>query len=495
MPSNNPLIIRVAALACLALACLFYIGLPLEEDQRSSIACAQQGDYLAAFPECMPASYHLRGIGHKVLNYFGYRSARTLAGTSENWLFEPVFKLWVLAFYSLTLVMAMAACKQTLRKFGLDHVVVFALSLAALVTTSSEVFFQAEEISVLLIVVGLAMSLGDSRIIRNLAGLPLALTFSMKGVTLSLAMLAIIARLAAFPQDRKGLMQFFLSFCVFTLLVVAATFVFLPQEIRDLRDTAWIEGSQFTVFDRIKNTWKALRCSFDELPMVIVGLFAAIPVLLFILSERRWLQGACFALLWIGPVAPALIQGKGFIYHVAGFLVPSLCSIVALYAIITIKRLPLPWQAGSACIPIVLCFLFTGPVPLFGAFNYWHVVARRQNEVRLFSDWNRTYALPDQNDIFYLTAGDAAFYTQAKSYLRYFVPITLQRVSRNPRLVALDRFKEDYKAALDYHGKFIILDERWFQEPFAKLPELRHKLDTEYQRVANSVPWALYQRK
>lgn len=489
-------LVRWACLVLVLAATVFHIALPIEEDQRSSFACAEQGEYLStAFPATITDSYHLRGIGHKLLNYVIYKALKAVIGCDDKLHFEVGVKVFTAFFYLFISALSVWLARLYLRSKHVAPLVCWALVSAALLTTTPQVHFQAEEISVVLVMLGLGMSLNPSRIVQLLAGLPLALTFSMKGITLALGCLAIVARFAIEPRDWRAVLRLTGSFIICSGFVIVTTWLLFPQELRDLRDTALIEDAQFTITDRVMNTWRAVRRGFVEMPMVISGLIATIPVFLHYVSGKKFRPALGLAILWMAPLVPALVQGKGFIYHLAGFLVPALISVIALHSIVRRGGLAWPWQLGTACIPVFICFLFTGPLPLFGGFNYWHVFQRAQSERTLFSSWNKTFDLPAQPEILYLTAGDVAYYLHAKSHLRYFVPVSIQRISRNPKLREMARFQEDLASAMSYRGKFIVLDEVWFKDTFVQLPELRHKIDSEYRRVAYHEPWAIYERQ
>jgi len=159
-------------------------------------------------------SYHLRGIGHKLLNYLIYKPLKAAIGCDDKFHFEMGVKVFTACFYIFISAFSAWFARLFLRSKQVDPLVCWALLSGALLTTSSQVHFQAEEISVALVMLGLGMSLHPSHMVQLLAGFPLALTFSMKGVTLALGCLGIVARFAIEPRDWRAVLRLAGSFII-----------------------------------------------------------------------------------------------------------------------------------------------------------------------------------------------------------------------------------------------------------------------------------------
>ena len=81
----------------------------------------------------------------------------------------------------------------------------------------------------------------------------------------------------------------------------------------------------------------------------------------------------------------------------------------------------------------------------------------------------------------------------ADSYLRYFVPLPLQRP--NPALIANPLHSAILDATLAYEGKYITLDDPWFPLKRPDLRLLREKIEREYRTVYKGETFQLLQRR
>ena len=129
-------LVRWACVVLILAATIFHIGLPLEEDQRSSFACAEQGEYLTtAFPTTIVDSYHLRGIGHKALNYVIYKALKAVIGGDDKFRFEVGVKMFTACFYIFLSALSVWFARGYLRSKQVDPMVCWALLSGALLTT------------------------------------------------------------------------------------------------------------------------------------------------------------------------------------------------------------------------------------------------------------------------------------------------------------------------------------------------------------------------
>lgn len=124
----------------------------------------------------------------------------------------------------------------------------------------------------------------------------------------------------------------------------------------------------------------------------------------------------------------------------------------------------------AACAVIWSCSTLTDPYVKGSAHDH-NVYGRIREE----------FSLDEQPAILYLSDGYFTYYMEARSCLRYFYPLPLQRSTRKKSLRDTDIYRTTLAKALKYDGKYILLQEGWFH--LDDFPELQAKIEKEYDTV------------
>ena len=111
---------------------------------------------------------------------------------------------------------------------------------------------------------------------------------------------------------------------------------------------------------------------------------------------------------------------------------------------------------------------------------------------------NAEYHLNQRPSILYLEVGDAPFYLRANSACRYTAPLVLVRNKRNWNLTNLPEYWEEYNCAMNYRGKFIVMEtndsEDWFGDTEPSRQSIMQTITRNYTLVRDNV-WRVWERK
>jgi hypothetical protein len=86
--------------------------------------------------------------------------------------------------------------------------------------------------------------------------------------------------------------------------------------------------------------------------------------------------------------------------------------------------------------------------------------------------------------LLYLDWGIAAYYWGAPSHLRHFIPLPLQR--DNPALRDTEPYVRALGEALQYSGRYVALNPKWFPLDRPDLADLKRKIEREYAAVGET---------
>jgi hypothetical protein len=198
------------------------------------------------------------------------------------------------------------------------------------------------------------------------------------------------------------------------------------------------------------------------------------------------------------PFATVVIQGAGgawYGYHLAVLLPTVVFLFIGLFSVLGRANLNVPPISGrginrtGVILTLGLCWLvMTSPVAAFdgGSGAYADTIPSSSATYRDVVDRERTvyagieseFELTAREEILYLSDGVPTYYLESKSHLRYYYPLPLQRVERNPDLRDSDVYRETMRAALEYDGRVIVHHHQWME--LSNYPPLEEKIEREY---------------
>jgi len=95
----------------------------------------------------------------------------------------------------------------------------------------------------------------------------------------------------------------------------------------------------------------------------------------------------------------------------------------------------------------------------------------------LFSDIQEETDISTSSTVLYLADGTPTYYLGAKSYLRYYYPLPVQRAQYDDTLRETEIYRTTYSKVLAYDGRYILVTD-WID--IASFPRLEEKLSREY---------------
>lgn len=238
--------------------------------------------------------------------------------------------------------------------------------------------------------------------------------------------------------------------------------------------------------------------AYSHLPALLPGAIVGVVALAESLRRRSIASAAFLLALAIVPASTVLVQaprGAWYGYHFAAFLPTVLVLLLVALSEFDGGRLPVgnvPRRPTGVALTIVALGLFwlamTSPVALFdgGGESYERSLPSSSDSYRdIVADQRGAYegigtefGLDASDEVLYLSDGVATYYLRSESHLRYYYPLPIQRVDRNPALRESNVYRETVDAALRYEGRVVVHQQHWLE--LSDHPPLEQKIDREY---------------
>lgn len=303
-----------AGLAVVLLA-MNWLLTPLGGDIQVSMASARLADADGRFPANVYRTFHLRGIGYKVIMYGIYKAASALTSLEDKKSFEIavrfIYGLLVLASVGL----AVWRFRRRLSDAGFSAPLLFLLCSATLFSMGWLPSMEPEEISLWFIVVGVTLALGGTR--ANLAaGAVLGALVTLKGVTVLFGLLPLLLLFGLGPKYQRRMLVSGAAFACSAIALFAIMWLWMPESREELhiaslmRDPSGITSPAQMVSNMQKlagSYWAAFRGA----PVLIGSAAAAWIMVPLLLWRARWRQLVALAGIW-GVSVAAVISQAGY---------------------------------------------------------------------------------------------------------------------------------------------------------------------------------------
>jgi hypothetical protein len=466
-----------------------YVITPIGWDQSVSIASARLADDLGEFPQNVVRSWLSRGFGYKVYVYGLHRAASVFADYDDKQRYEIAIRSVAATVVLALLSAAVLSCRRFLLAHGICRFEAFFVLCAAHLGLSHLAAFQPEDLAALLTLLGAALVLSQRISIKVLGGVVLALTASLKGVTLLVGLSCLPAVLALCYRKgaRNCVVTVSLAFLGALGVLGAIAVVWFPSEIRDLWEMAMYQRSfEISVLRRMKQM-AGMLASWPHVPILAVGGPASAAVVIVLASKRKTRFLLLYLIAWLLAFLGPLAQGKGFGSHAAA-LIPLLAGSVLSVAVVLARNRGL---RRFAVVPLLLVAASALPGMLgqpMGRFQRPSSFLQRIDEVavdrREFQSMESRFGLSAEPRLLYLDWGITAYYWGTPSHLRHFIPLPLQR--DNPAIRDTDQYRRALSEALQYGGRYVALNLTWFPLGRPDLADLKRKLEREYVAVGET---------
>lgn len=462
---------------------------PLGDDQRIFLAFAQQADdFYGPFPGNLIECWTIRGIGFKALYYGLYKTALLMVSYDDKLAFEAVCKaIWTVLSLGL-LGLGAYAGQRFMRTFNLDPALAFFIAAVSAYSVSFDLALQAENVAVVMVLAALGMSLGD-RVWNVLAGILMALLFTLKGITLAMGLYPLIFLwlmkclyhdwLHCRMQLRENLWRTGTAWITSSVILLACLAWFAPRDLIDLYDASLFQSSLSGVglWERLQRMWLFPVNNVFHMPFLFTGAAMALFVFVYF-ADRRPECLAAYSLLWMLPAAIVLAQGRFYSYHYEAFQPAVVITWgMALAGIdqVTTRRC---WRPIILTLPVILMAACTSPLAVFPVTRSTEFARESRETAEQYRIVDEELKISREPEVLYLTDGRATYYFKARSASRYYYPLPVKRSIHNPALLTTSLYRDEMRHIRDYQGKWIVVMDQWFE--LWNFPEIQQKLEDEY---------------
>jgi NADH:ubiquinone oxidoreductase subunit K len=298
---------------------------------------------------------------------------------------------------------------------------------------------------------------------------------------------------------------------------LALGWLLFPQEIPNLISTSKVEENpDFYWTARIVNIIKAMMRQSWQVPAIIIGAVVFPYVMVEAALKKEHWRVLFLLTLLLCPVSMAIIQGKGYIYHLSGLLVFAIFAIIFADRLAMDLRLPGFLRVTSVAQALGLAAICTTPFHVFGVYkpldaSYTGAMENSVKEIK------RKYNITPDTRMLNLSVGDMVYWFGAKSHMRDYGAFKLQRTEGRlaphwqpvpdrdygafkPQINKRQEnacYQNYLREVLKFDGDFVMLDSGWFD--LRAHDRLRDKIAAEYTLVeefpAANGRYYLYRRK
>jgi len=466
-----------------ALMLIFSIVTPLGTDVTVSFGAAIQADYLGKFPYNVYDSWNLRGIGYKYLIYLIYRIGLMFSTPGS-----PSFEIWAkMIYYAIFLpisYLSFKLLKPSFVKLKIYWVDAFIIFLISVLSFSWNFPMQPEDASVYLTVAMTAFALSSHKRLNYLSGVFIPLLLSLKLVTIAFAFFPTMILLSTLKTEKELIKRYIISCIGFLIFTVLFYLFVIPLEIKDTYKATLFQSSFHLNFKSISSLGLWFIKSFSDSAYLFAGTICGL--ILIYRSRSNFRLFFFMVLLFAVPAFEVLVQNRFSVYQ---YLIFFPASMISIFVLLSENKDPKSYLrnfgivAGSITVLWVLCVVLDLKIPVKDSksSNSWYINTIFNPQRNAFNEMNIKYHLSEQKEMLYLTGGYPNFFIPNKSYLRYFYPLPLKRVTENPKLKETSLFKEVLAQSLTYKGDYILLQPNWF-DLNNTLP-LKEKIQQEYELV------------
>ena len=350
-----------------------WLDAPWGGDKANFFAAARQADYHGSFPFNVYESWEVKPLGHRVVIYGIYKAAKRVSDYSNKPGFEKATKVVYAAAVLLITAVVLFGTRRWLKDNNIPILWVFFAVALVFLSVSWRITLQAEELSLLFILIALPLAMAKSKALNLLSGLPLAALFTLKGVTILLALYVPIILYALGPEYRQQLRWCVVGLVAWSILTMAVLASIFPQELRDLRNATLIQdsfdfqaknfGNVFWVFTH------KLQLSPVFAPVVILA-WISLPVLAW---HKDWTKISAFLAMAAVGGTVVFLQGSFLGYHFAVFIVPTVWLLLVLRTG--------SWDLAAQLNPNKIAFLAVWSLGLIGLLAMIVYVDRQTTDV------------------------------------------------------------------------------------------------------------------
>ncbi len=513
-----------------------FITTPLAGDIKVFIAAENQVKFkdtngLRAVFE----AWELKGIANRLFMYLLYRAAEKFVTYGDIVQFEIAVKF----IYGIVMVIVMTATALMISDERIRRAEVFFMEFVAVFATYTASQMQTEMTAVVLSFFVSACLIREKRWSSIIAGITGAFLLFFKSILIVLFLAAVLGAVlykGVENTEKKNIICAVSVMAVSEILLAGFVGIYYPQEFRDMSLASELQATLFSAGSAVSldSIWNHFTNWFTQsvvaIPFLLIGVASTEILVIGYLKRREWMEMALLLSMWILVIDIIVVSNKYFIYHYFLLVLPGLISVLIVTKKEKVHGLAVSAGGFSAFLFTLVCwgmkdgykqtgiinystvllviihvlFLFSFyseglkylknisiyvllTVCAFFWMNYSSLISPKYRSLKNLSSTSeqicKAAAIPadfSKEPVLFLDDGTAPFYMDAPSYSRYFFNLPMQRWSEGD---AWDIQKKEYERLMQYDGKYIVYS-GWFG--IDKYPQLKDKIDTEYERLENS---------
>ena len=471
-PPPRLLIFFGLLIACKIILLFGFFTTPIVGDVTVNLASIKQANYLGNWPNSVIESWDLRGLLNKNLMFI-LQNISEIGPHSTISAKEFLVKVTYFSLVILVIVIAAIVLKEQFSNWTDVSFIVLLMGITIFSVSNSFVALQAELSAAVLGILITTLASSGKRKKLILAGLLCCVAIGFKGVTVLIGISAIFAGFALNHSELKSRLRtvggsFAISISSYLLGVV----FIIPSELIDLRNATSLQSNfTYSVLGRLKISLGSVVFQWPHVPIIAVGLFfyclIAIKQLKPKNSNFTCAKNYSLLLLTLSLFVAffsILVQSKGFGYHLAS-MIPFSFAAILIYFRENVDLGGISRQMNYVIFTLVL--IVTSPTQS----GIWDQLLNSYAS-QISSDnrsFRKNYDLRNQalaslgksiektctGEILFLDFG-TNYAVDNKSWLRFVVPMPIQRNLNSPRGTTLQR--EAVENALRFTGECVTIE-------------------------------------
>lgn len=307
-----------------------WLDAPWGGDKANFFAAARQADYHGSFPFNVYRSWELKPLGHRAVIYGIYKAATRVSDYNNKPGFEKASKGVYAAAVLLITAVVLFSTRRRLNRNNIPILGVFFGIALVFLSMDWHVAFQAEEMSLFLILIALPLATAKSKRLNLLSGLPLAALFALKGITILLALYVPIIVYALGLEYRQQLRWGVIGSVAWFVLIMAVLASIFPQELRDLHNASLLQGSFNFQAKNFANVFWVFTNKFQQAPVfapMVILAWISLPALAW---NKDWTKISAFLAMAAVGGTVVFLQSAWHGYHFVVLIVPAIWLLVVL---------------------------------------------------------------------------------------------------------------------------------------------------------------------
>lgn len=441
--------------------------------------------------------WEMKGLLFKIIIALEY-SVTSLFSTDFSLFGQFVYKVaGLIAFIPLLSLSIIALPKEFLggkvsktEAFCYSGILLFAVHFCS--------HFQAEMWGVMMLLLAFSLFLRGGITNTIIAGVIYSLTFYLKSPIPLLGGSLFFGTMLLKKQSFKKAVIEIVPFAITTIIVLSGSLLliklYLPQEFYDIWNASHFQHTLFNTNNSIL-FWSIPRLIYNLLlsllyhPAVLAGSLAAV-CLLFRWFKNKEFSSVVFIFgVWLFPLVYILLSNCYFAYHYYLLIYSSIITLlVFINSDIAIRKSKISIFCGIVFVFYILELSSVSPINIQEKAFYTETWEKNKES-------DNSYYIGcklGNNAVLFLDDGTGAFVFDNPSYLRYFYPLPLERISEKDAFAQTDAYKDIKKTAFAYSGEYVVLSD-WFLNGYNK--DLVEKIEIEYSKsdevVLPKFSWSL----